>query len=142
MIRRPPRSTRTDTLFPYTTLFRSDSIKLGTFAPISRPERLCRGIGPDPALQIARHKLRQRLDPGRIAVQARHVPELLPARAHKGVAALHLYLFQRFKTIGQKPRTHDVDLRNTMPGPRLQCGQSIGFEPLLGAEPRSEEHTS
>src|SRR3546814_5028501 len=26
MIRRPPRSTRTDTLFPYTTLFRSDSL--------------------------------------------------------------------------------------------------------------------
>src|SRR3546814_4517957 len=26
MIRRPPRSTRTDTLFPYTTLFRSDDI--------------------------------------------------------------------------------------------------------------------
>src|SRR3546814_10687622 len=25
MIRRPPRSTRTDTLFPYTTLFRSGS---------------------------------------------------------------------------------------------------------------------
>src|SRR3546814_2682400 len=25
MFRRPPRSTRTDTLFPYTTLFRSDS---------------------------------------------------------------------------------------------------------------------
>src|SRR3546814_15856015 len=25
MMRRPPRSTRTDTLFPYTTLFRSDS---------------------------------------------------------------------------------------------------------------------
>src|SRR3546814_17745038 len=26
MIRRPPRSTRTDTLFPYTTLFRSQQI--------------------------------------------------------------------------------------------------------------------
>src|SRR3546814_8962490 len=26
MIRRPPRSTRTDTLFPYTTLFRSRAI--------------------------------------------------------------------------------------------------------------------
>src|SRR3546814_8872455 len=26
MIRRPPRSTRTDTLFPYTTLFRSPAI--------------------------------------------------------------------------------------------------------------------
>src|SRR3546814_4886251 len=30
MIRRPPRSTRTDTLFPYTTLFRSvPGLKLG-----------------------------------------------------------------------------------------------------------------
>src|SRR3546814_5310707 len=28
MIRRPPRSTRTDTLFPYTTLFRSHSLLL------------------------------------------------------------------------------------------------------------------
>src|SRR3546814_5060033 len=29
MIRRPPRSTRTDTLFPYTTLFRSIVIRQG-----------------------------------------------------------------------------------------------------------------
>src|SRR3546814_7812073 len=29
MIRRPPRSTRTDTLFPYTTLFRSAGARLG-----------------------------------------------------------------------------------------------------------------
>src|SRR3546814_12926648 len=28
MLRRPPRSTRTDTLFPYTTLFRSDIFEL------------------------------------------------------------------------------------------------------------------
>src|SRR3546814_14268393 len=27
MIRRPPRSTRTDTLFPYTTLFRSEAFE-------------------------------------------------------------------------------------------------------------------
>src|SRR3546814_9611424 len=33
MIRRPPRSTRTDTLFPYTTLFRSQAaIALGFYA--------------------------------------------------------------------------------------------------------------
>src|SRR3546814_18564676 len=30
MIRRPPRSTRTDTLFPYTTLFRSETLATGT----------------------------------------------------------------------------------------------------------------
>src|SRR3546814_4914931 len=29
-IRRPPRSTRTDTLFPYTTLFRSKDVEDGT----------------------------------------------------------------------------------------------------------------
>src|SRR3546814_9101731 len=28
MIRRPPRSTRTDTLFPYTTLFRSERVRI------------------------------------------------------------------------------------------------------------------
>src|SRR3546814_3827520 len=31
MIRRPPRSTRTDTLFPYTTLFRSALFKAAGF---------------------------------------------------------------------------------------------------------------
>src|SRR3546814_17134137 len=30
MIRQPPRSTRTDTLFPYTTLFRSVQYRAGT----------------------------------------------------------------------------------------------------------------
>src|SRR3546814_18540439 len=39
MIRRPPRSTRTDTLFPYTTLFRSRRA-LGGARPIrTRPVR-------------------------------------------------------------------------------------------------------
>src|SRR3546814_8075502 len=32
MIRRPPRSTRTDTLFPYTTLFRSRRAEVGNIA--------------------------------------------------------------------------------------------------------------
>src|SRR3546814_8956469 len=36
MIRRPPRSTRTDTLFPYTTLFRSLCERLGRMTTISR----------------------------------------------------------------------------------------------------------
>src|SRR3546814_9177612 len=46
MIRRPPRSTRTDTLFPYTTLFRSAGDHL---------------VG---AVDSARLHLRPRLDPG------------------------------------------------------------------------------
>src|SRR3546814_20154625 len=39
MIRRPPRSTRTDTLFPYTTLFRSQQGLSHDFSP-SLPYRL------------------------------------------------------------------------------------------------------
>src|SRR3546814_10121604 len=55
MIRRPPRSTRTDTLFPYTTLFRSlldagvpvqalrdELAKLGVEGWALRPERIMR----------------------------------------------------------------------------------------------------
>src|SRR3546814_10229402 len=51
MIRRPPRSTRTDTLFPYTTLFRSvdendeDNLKL-------LPRRLIAAGQPDAALDV------------------------------------------------------------------------------------------
>src|SRR3546814_3127924 len=54
MLRRPPRSTRTDTLFPYTTLFRSRFRGAGAACsaisqgdrhrvPRARRERLCQG---------------------------------------------------------------------------------------------------
>src|SRR3546814_1430923 len=45
MIRRPPRSTRTDTLFPYTTLFRSQASKAQTserIMPVNRATRLAK----------------------------------------------------------------------------------------------------
>src|SRR3546814_6466996 len=57
MIRRPPRSTRTDTLFPYTTLFRSEGIAAaetannsmcgGAFVPM-----LMFGIPGDPTTAV------------------------------------------------------------------------------------------
>src|SRR3546814_19639500 len=43
MYRRPPRSTRTDTLFPYTTLFRSETVQVGQVtivAPLNVPSLL------------------------------------------------------------------------------------------------------
>src|SRR3546814_16108876 len=36
MIQRPPRSKRTDTLFPYTTLFRSDRLEVRLFVNLRR----------------------------------------------------------------------------------------------------------
>src|SRR3546814_11632951 len=56
MIRRPPRSTRTDTLFPYTTLFRS------RLAP--RDQRQRRAVLHDPAAA------RRPADAGALAVGA------------------------------------------------------------------------
>src|SRR3546814_4083416 len=51
MIRRPPRSTRTDTLFPYTTLFRSVLV----------PRRRRSGLGPDdrPAGRLGKPEARE-----------------------------------------------------------------------------------
>src|SRR3546814_13225936 len=40
MIRRPPRSTRTDTLFPYTTLFRSLAVELPSVKGAGHPVTL------------------------------------------------------------------------------------------------------
>src|SRR3546814_6564463 len=67
MIRRPPRSTRTDTLFPYTTLFRSR--KLHQFAAV-----LWLGLRPDRL---------HRLDP---------LAHQLEARGEDGAVILHLVL--------------------------------------------------
>src|SRR3546814_11673432 len=44
MIRRPPRSTRTDTLFPYTTLFRSLSGKRALVTGIASQRSIANGI--------------------------------------------------------------------------------------------------
>src|SRR3546814_1558261 len=60
MIRRPPRSTRTDTLFPYTTLFRSErGIPIQTvFAGIARALREMRnsaGVSSYLILSFLRH---------------------------------------------------------------------------------------
>src|SRR3546814_2906599 len=46
MIRRPPRSTRTDTLFPYTTLFRSQERQM--FSPISLTQKPLEATMIDP----------------------------------------------------------------------------------------------
>src|SRR3546814_4622843 len=46
MIRRPPRSTRTDTLFPYTTLFRSAAHAVAAEMRPLDPERVEEGLEP------------------------------------------------------------------------------------------------
>src|SRR3546814_2538591 len=45
MIRRPPESTRTDTLYPYTPLFRSARVAKGFRAPSIQGRLLCAAVG-------------------------------------------------------------------------------------------------
>src|SRR3546814_7175317 len=68
MIRRPPRSTRTDHLFPYTTLFRSVE------HPARRRGRIRHHLGArlaEPVEPVA--EARRRLDGNRVAEARRHL---------------------------------------------------------------------
>src|SRR3546814_2227858 len=68
MIRRPPRSTRTDTLFPYTTLFRSlvgdQTIHLRIIDVVEEGVGLVEVLGPD--------RDRKTVEPGEGAFLRRH----------------------------------------------------------------------
>src|SRR3546814_18310090 len=69
MIRRPPRSTRTDTLFPYTTLFRSREFqrKFGEFQHQAQRE----------PVEITRHGRREL-----VLMSADHYDWLVAAACH------------------------------------------------------------
>src|SRR3546814_6220741 len=64
MIRRPPRSTRTDTLFPYTTLFRSHDARCGA-GKIAARDRGARGAAAGRQRARARRPARRRGDQDR-----------------------------------------------------------------------------
>src|SRR3546814_358952 len=71
MYRRPPRSTRTDTLFPYTTLFRSQQNH--PRQPLARATQRQAGVGAQSALD------RTTVGDERQAAQVRRYPQA-PAR--------------------------------------------------------------
>src|SRR3546814_18329775 len=95
MIRRPPRSTRTDTLFPYTTLFRSDREQqqpplraAGVMAAerVQARRRLrgwVRGEGIEPGFEPAQH--RGGLGRERAAAARRPVIVPAPAAEHREI---------------------------------------------------------
>src|SRR3546814_4547491 len=60
MRRRPPRSTRTDTLLPYTTLFRSLSFSRVRCYQYHSAKGLCMAAPTPEAIENARRKVKQR----------------------------------------------------------------------------------
>src|SRR3546814_17939433 len=94
MIRRPPRSTRTDTLFPYTTLFRSDDHRVGA-------------VGDQDARRIARrHRSADRLAVGILELEA-----VLAHQLGDAVRDADLALAQH---VGDR-RGADLELRHDRP---------------------------
>src|SRR3546814_16984493 len=88
MIRRPPRSTRTDTLFPYTTLFRSDLEDFAARFPeiAVRPDRFVvdgrtfTSGGASPTFDLMLHLIRSRFGyPLALAVASVFVYDEAPA---------------------------------------------------------------
>src|SRR3546814_8989509 len=80
MIRRPPRSTRTDTLFPYTTLFRS---------PVAYPRVRARSRVRQRFVEIL-HRLLQSVDTRLGARQLRtHRTGGIEHHHHVGIAHAH-----------------------------------------------------
>src|SRR3546814_20401318 len=116
MIRRPPRSTRTDTLFPYTTLFRSARKprptprcvpSCGRFAFFFPP--------PNPPLvstlpNLGKHGRKQRFDSGGKLVECRllRVGVSNGERARDAVFILRNYLRADKDMVSQEPeRTNE-----------------------------------
>src|SRR3546814_8944179 len=93
MIRRPPRSTRTDTLLPYTTLFRSADRP--PFLRKARPSRLSAPAAP-----------RLSCPPARASATSSGVPgAAVPARAWAEEAAMQLL---PGKSVFSPPKPKDV----------------------------------
>src|SRR3546814_10814846 len=102
MIRQPPRSTRTDTLFPYTTLFRSWRLSIVTslfwsFRRSTRP-----GQGWTPCLACSSKRERSWREPGRWEREI--------GRAHVGTPVPNAQLVCRHLLDKTKPLNHHYAL--------------------------------
>src|SRR3546814_963250 len=88
MIRRPPRSTRTDTLFPYTTLFRSRGGALDVFG-YTTERRMERRLIDDYERTVG--GLLDALDGGNVdlAAEIAAIPEHVRGYGHVKEAHLH-----------------------------------------------------
>src|SRR3546814_5700315 len=97
MIRRPPRSTRTDTLFPYTTLFRSPDLDL-----LAR-DRSPRG---GDARDRGRHRIGAVVVGGGRAVAAERLHPAAPARSEEHTSELQSLMRISYAVFCLKKKTN------------------------------------
>src|SRR3546814_17977736 len=83
MIRRPPRSTRTDTLFPYTTLFRSDRDRR-VVRPAREAEREVAGLaglGDGERYLVLEREARRQIELPAVPIERRGEEQVAESRA-------------------------------------------------------------
>src|SRR3546814_8931929 len=133
MLRRPPRSTRTDTLFPYTTLVRSEPLDRARAHAAERPPRADREHAPRVTADRHRRSPGERI----FVITAReHRSQKLPrivaglgtgrqrgrsarGRDHRGIAlcgapARAPQLLHRGITLGPRSEEHTSELQSLM----------------------------
>src|SRR3546814_20896972 len=101
MIRRPPRSTRTDTLFPYTTLFRSQVVDVGERA---EEEQTLDAAGEADQVEQEPAALLARLD----AAEVLHAVD--PLEAELGLAPDRRDIIGRGECLGAFVRVRQVSV--------------------------------
>src|SRR3546814_14254169 len=124
MLRRPPRSTLTDTLFPYTTLFRSTVLEEEVAREVGRAGGAAKDAGLGQGLQTRRDTI----DPGLDAVDEFAVELALQIGGNR--AATVDDLLQRLAAIVDV----DMHLRETLTA-RRHCDAQPDFV-IAGREPR------
>src|SRR3546814_6205048 len=110
MIRRPPRSTRTDILLPYTTLFRSDTVAM----TIARWSRM--GIEQRLAINVSRRQLDHAsfFRGLRQAMHAAGAPARLLERSEEHTSELQSLMRISYAVFCLKKKTHHSTL-NPLP---------------------------
>src|SRR3546814_7633893 len=108
MIQRPPTSTRTDTLVPYTTLFRSPCVALetSTYLPAGRGRMTSRG--PDAAAERAKQI---------VVTMGFALPSESANRAFSGVGRRKMpskFGFPRFTVLRLRSEEHTSELQSLM----------------------------
>src|SRR3546814_381373 len=152
MIRRPPRSTRTDTLFPYTTLFRSVELHATAGEELDAVvgHRVVRGAqhhaevgvergGQEGDTRRGHHTEEEYVDPCR--GQSRHDGCLEELPGDPGVAPHHRHgtVPRELTPVGQDVRCSNGQVQSQLGG-ELTVGEttdSVGAEQILCHEGRS-----
>src|SRR3546814_13743500 len=127
MLRRPPRSTRTDTLFPYTTLFRSRRRFIDTVSEYAVDGVDASVLGYD---RMRAMLTKTELDALRGALRNKLLPELGAVRERRqdqydetDDSHQHKEPFRDVAEALQKEFSEDVEVRGVIAGAKSLCAQ-------------------